>query len=397
LDKINTRLHLIDGLFIAFLNLDEVIRIIREEEKPKQVLMEKFKLSDQQAEYILETKLRQIARISEMALTSEKNDLEKQKSELNALLDSPTKFKNLVKKELKATAAEYGDERRSPIVEREVAQVISERDLTPAEPVTVVLSKMGWVRAAKGYLENPETLSYKQGDEYLDSVFCKYNMPAVFLSSKGKAYTLDVSSMPSARGQGEPLTSKLGLEAGEIVETVISSAEDDYYLIGTDAGYGFVCTFADMLSYTMNGKSFINLTENAKVLKPVRIDNLENSLCLIVSNIGKMLVFKVSELPRLSKGKGNRMINIPTDRAQNREEYVVDYTVLTPNDSAVIYAGKRPLTVTPSEIDTYQNTRGRRGITLPRGLQKVSYIEKVQSKTEVESEPEKTQDTEKEF
>jgi topoisomerase-4 subunit A len=392
LDKINARLHLIDGLLIAFLNIDEVIRIIREEDKPKQILMDRFNLSDTQAEYILETKLRQLARISEMALTAEKEDLEKQKNELSALLSSPTKFKNLIKKELKATAAEYGDERRSPIVQREVAQVISERDLTPAEPVTVVLSKMGWVRAAKGYLDNPESLSYKQGDEYLDSVFCKSNMPAVFLSSKGKAYTLDVSAMPSARGQGEPLTSKLGLEAGETVETVISSSESDFYLIGTDAGYGFVCTFADMLSYTMNGKSFINLTENARVLKPVRIDNLDNSLCLIVSNIGKMLVFKVSELPRLSKGKGNRMINIPTERAQSREEYVVAYTVLTPDDSAVIHAGKRHLTVTPSEIDTYQNTRGRRGITLPRGLQKVSCIEKIQTKNQTESEPQKSPD-----
>jgi len=261
LDKINVRLHLIDGLLIAFLNIDEVIRIIREEDKPKQILMERFNLSDTQAEYILETKLRQLARISEMALVGEKEDLEKQKNELNALLSSPAKFKNLIKKELKATATEYGDERRSPIVQREVAQVISERDLTPAEPVTVVLSKMGWIRAAKGYLDNPESLSYKQGDEYLDSVFCKSNMPAVFLSSKGKAYTLDVSAMPSARGQGEPLTSKLGLEAGETVETVISSSESDFYLIGTDAGYGFVCTFADMLSYTMNGKSFINQRE----------------------------------------------------------------------------------------------------------------------------------------
>ena len=385
LEKINDRIHLIDGLLTVFLNIDEVIRIIREEEKPKQKLIERFNLSEVQAEYILETKLRQLARISEMALLSEKNELLPQKEHLDALMGSAVKFKNLLKKELKATAEEYGDDRCSPIVEREEARIISEKDLTPAEPMTVVLSKMGWIRAAKGYIDNPQTLSYKQGDEYLDSVYCKSNMQVVFLSSKGKAYTMDVSSMPSARSQGEPLTSKFALEPNETVVAAVCGSETDFCLVATDAGYGFVCTFGDMLSCTTNGKGFISVTENARVLKPVVVSDVENSLCLIISNIGKMLIFKVSELPRLSKGKGNRMINIPTDKSVNREEFVVAYTVLSPKDSAVIYAGKRHFTVSPSEIDNYKNERGRRGLTLPRGLQKVSYIERIAGETVAET------------
>lgn len=373
LGKINARLHLIDGLLTAFLNLDEVIRIIREEDKPKPELMRKFKLSDEQAEYILETKLRQLARISEISLNAEKRDLEKSAAELNALLASPAKFRNLIKRELKSAAAEYGDARRSPIVARESARIIADGELNPAEPMTVVLSRMGWIRAAKGHIDNPAALSYKQGDGYLDSAYCRSGAAAVFLSSLGRAYTLDVNSMPSARGQGEPLTSRLSLEPGETIEAVVCGRDDECFLAATDAGYGFVCAFGDMTSRTVNGRAFIALTEGARPLRPAPIPDPDRSACLAVSSAGRMLVFRVGELPRLPRGRGCRMIALSADG----EERLAAFAALGPGDGAAVSRGGETAAFTPAEITARLSVRGRRGAVLnlaPGGAVSVARI-----------------------
>ena len=379
LSKINARLNVLDGLFIVLLNIDEVIRIIREEENPKEVLMQTFNLNEAQVEYVLETKLRQLARLSEMTMRAEYDELRAEKEKLDAIFADPKKMKSLLKKEIKEAAKEYGDERRSPIVNRVEAKLIDEKDLAPSEPITIVLSKMGWIRAAKGNMayDGICNLSYKQGDNLLDYSYAKSNQPIVLLSNKGQSYTLSANQLPSARGQGEPLTGKLGMGNGEFITSVISGNEDDYYLISTDAGYGFICQYKDMISKTINGKALISVTENANVLKPILINDIENSDCIIVSNIGRMLLFKVSELAQLSKGKGNKMISISSDKAIQREEYVVGLCVIKHDETAELVSDKKTVSVTYKELENYRGDRGRRGVKLPRALQKIVSIKKV--------------------
>ncbi len=373
--KIDARLHILDALFTIFLNIDEVIRIVREEENPKEVLIETFKLSVEQAEYILETKLRQLARLSEMKLRGEYDELTKEKTQLQALLDSPTKFKNLLKKEIKEAATKYGDARKSPIVTRQEAKEISEKDLVPAEAITIVLSQMGWVRAAKGSITDPENLSYKQGDSFLTMTASRTNQQAVFLSNIGHSYSMDANLLPSARSQGEPLTGRFTFEQGENVEAVVSGTDEDLFLVATDAGYGFICQFSDMLSRTSNGKNLLTVPQGASVLPPVKISSADNALCVVISNQGRMLIFPIADLPKLSKGKGNRMMSIAADKVVTRDEYVVTFSVIATNDAVVIYAGKRKLTLRPAELENYRGERGRRGTKLPRGLQRVTSIE----------------------
>lgn len=373
--KLADRLHLIDALFIVYLNLDLVIKIIREDDEPKKKLIETFSLTDVQAEYILETKLRSLARLSEMKLREEYDPLKKEKDNLEAILSSQVKLKNLVKKEIKETADIYGDERISPIVQREAAQIISDKELTPIEQVTVVISSMGWVRAAKGHIDDVTSLSYKQGDSFLAKAYGKTNQQAVFISNIGHSYTLDINQLPSARGQGEPLTGKFSLEPNENIVSVICGKDDDYFLISTDAGYGFICQYKDMISKTLKGKALINVTEGAKIKSPVYISDIENALCLVVSNQGRMLIFNISELPKLSKGKGNKMMSIASEKVKTREEYMTISNVILSSDSVIIHAGKRKLTLKPTELDTYKGERGRRGVKLPKGLQKVTFVE----------------------
>jgi topoisomerase IV subunit A len=377
IEKIESRLHILDALFTVFLNIDKVIEIIREEDNPKKVLIQTFNLTDVQVEYILETKLRQLARLSEMKLKAEYDELIKEKEFLEGFLNSKVKFKNLLKKEIQEAANLYGDERSCNIVEREEAKIIQEKDLVPAESLTIILSTMGWVRAAKGRLDDATTLSYKQGDSFLSLAYGRSNMQVVFLSSVGHSYTMDANKLPSARSQGEPLTGRFTLDQGEIIESVICGENDDLFLISTDAGYGFICQYSDMVSRTSNGKALINVSEGAKIMIPLRIHDIETALCLIISNQGRMLLFKVLDLPKLSKGKGNKMISIPADKVVQRDEYVVASCILGPQDSVIIYAGKRKLTVKPTELETYLGERGRRGVKLPRGLQRVTALEPI--------------------
>jgi topoisomerase-4 subunit A len=374
LDKILARLHILEGLLIAYLNIDEVIAIIRHEDEPKAVLMERFGLTDTQAEAILELKLRHLAKLEEFKLKGEQDELEQERQQLELLLSSDRRMKTLIRKEILADAEKYGDDRRSPLIERQEAKALSERDLTPAEAVTVVLSKKGWVRAAKGHDIDGASLAYKSGDSYLAQAEGKSNQQVVFLDSSGRSYSCEAHGLPSARTQGEPLTGRFSMVAGETVDQVLMAKDDQRYLLASDAGYGFICKFGDLVSRNKNGKAILNLPTGAKILPPSTVGDLENDLLAVVSNEGRMLLFPVRDLPELAKGKGNKMLSIPTLRAQSREEYVVAAAVVPADSPITLLAGKRKLTLKPSDLEHYRGERGRRGNKLPRGLQRVDAI-----------------------
>lgn len=374
LDKILARLHILEGLLIAYLNIDEVIAIIRHEDEPKPELMARFGLTEIQAEAILELKLRHLAKLEEFKLKGEQDELEKERQQLELLLSSDRRMKTLIRKEILADAEKYGDERRSPLVEREEAKALSERDLTPAEPVTVVLSKKGWVRAAKGHDVDGTNLAYKSGDNYLAQAQGKSNQQVVFLDSSGRSFSCEAHLLPSARTQGEPLTGRFSMVAGETVDQVLMAKDEQRYLLASDAGYGFICQFGDLVSRNKNGKAILNLPTGAKILPPSAVSDMENDLLVVVSNEGRMLLFPVRDLPELAKGKGNKMMSIPALRAQSREEYVVAAAVVPADAPITLLAGKRKLTLKQSDLEHYRGERGRRGNKLPRGLQRVDAI-----------------------
>ena len=374
LDKILARLHILEGLLIAYLNIDEVIAIIRHEDEPKQELMSRFGLTDTQAEAILELKLRHLAKLEEFKLKGEQDELEKERQQLELLLGSDRRMKTLIRKEILADAEKYGDDRRSPLVERQEAKALSERDLTPAEQVTVVLSKKGWVRAAKGHDVDGTNLAYKSGDSFLAHAQGKSNQQVVFIDSSGRSFSCEAHLLPSARTQGEPLTGRFSMVAGEPVDQVLMAKDEQRYLLASDAGYGFICKFGDLVSRNKNGKAVLNLPTGAKILPPSTVNDVESDLLAVVSNEGRMLLFPVKDLPELSKGKGNKMISIPTLRAQSREEYVVAAAVVPADMPITLLAGKRKLTLKPSDLEHYRGERGRRGNKLPRGLQRVDAI-----------------------
>ena len=367
LDKVLARLHILDGLMIAFLNIDEVIEIIRTEDEPKQVLMARFNLSDEQAEAILNLRLRHLAKLEEHQLQAEKDKLEEERSNLELILGSERRLNTLIKKEIQEDAKKYASPRMSQLVEREEAKAISESEMTPAEPVTVILSEMGWVRCAKGHDIDPEGLSYKAGDKYLAHACGKSNQPVIFIDSTGRSYALDPLSLPSARSQGEPLTGKLTLPAGAAIEQVIMEPEKQELLMASDAGYGFICKFEDLIARNKAGKALISLPENAKVLKP---ETLSESTSLLVSltSAGRMLIFPVRDLPALSKGKGNKIISIPAANAKARSELLVKLFLISEQASLEFHSGKRKITLKPEDLQKFRAERGRKGSQLPRGL-----------------------------
>ena len=367
LDKVLARLHILDGLLIAFLNIDEVIEIIRTEDEPKQVLMTRFNLSDEQAEAILNLRLRHLAKLEEHQLQAEKDKLEEERSNLELILGSERRLNTLIKKEIQEDAKKYASPRMSQLVEREEAKAISESEMTPAEPVTVILSEMGWVRCAKGHDIDPEGLSYKAGDKYLAHACGKSNQPVIFIDSTGRSYALDPLSLPSARSQGEPLTGKLTLPAGATIEQVIMEPEKQELLMASDAGYGFICKFEDLIARNKAGKALISLPENAKVLKP---ETLSESASLLVSltSAGRMLIFPVRDLPALSKGKGNKIISIPAANAKARSELLVKLFLISEQASLEFHSGKRKITLKPEDLQKFRAERGRKGSQLPRGL-----------------------------
>ncbi|QLF93106.1 DNA topoisomerase IV subunit A [Pseudomonas sp. ABC1] len=375
LDKVEKRLHLLEGLLIAFLNLDEVIHIIRTEDQPKPVLMERFGLSEIQADYILDTRLRQLARLEEMKIRGEQDELLKEQKRLQALLGSEAKLKKLVRQEILDDAEKYGDERRSPIVQRAEARALSENELVPSEPVTVVLSEKGWVRCAKGHDVDATGLSYKAGDGFKDAAPGRSNQSAVFIDSTGRSYSLAAHTLPSARGQGEPLTGRLAPPPGATFECVLLPEDDALYVLASDAGYGFVVKGEDLLARKKDGKALLTLPAGARVLAPRPVGSLENDWLAAVTSEGRLLLFPVRDLPQLGKGKGNKIISISADRVVAREEYVIDIAVLPADARLVLQAGKRPYTLKPEDIDHYKFERGRRGNKLPRGFQRVDCLQ----------------------
>jgi len=375
LDKVEKRLHLLEGLLVAFLNLDEVIHIIRTEDQPKPVLMARFELSELQADYILDTRLRQLARLEEMKIRGEQDELAKERERLLALLGSEAKLKKLVRKELLEDAETYGDDRRSPIVERAEARALTENELLPSEPVTVVISEKGWARCAKGHDIDAGGLSYKAGDNFKAAAAGRSNQYAVFIDSTGRSYSLAAHTLPSARGQGEPLTGRLTPPPGASFECVLLPDDDALYVIASDAGYGFVVKGEDLQAKNKAGKALLSLPAGARVVAPRPLASREDDWLAAVTTEGRLLVFPVRDLPQLGKGKGNKIIGIPGERVASREEYLVDLAVLPAGATLVLQAGKRTLSLKAEDLEHYKGERGRRGNKLPRGFQRVEGLQ----------------------
>lgn len=374
LDNVLERLHVLAGLLIAYLNLDEVIAIIREAESPKSSLMTRFSLSDRQANAILEMKLRHLAKLEECKIQSELNALSTERDALQLILSSEQHLRHQVKQEIQADQRTYGDPRRSPIIAREASTALKEEDILPNEPITVILSEKGWVRAAKGFDVDGHTLSYKASDGLKAQTNARSNQPIIFFDSEGKVYNLPGHALPSARGQGEPLTSKLNPADGASFVALISAEPDDWVLLSNDAGYGFLTSIHELYVKNRNGKACMKLPENSRLLRPRIIRDKETQRIACVTNTGRLLLFPALELPILSRGKGNRLINIPSIKAKNREEFVIDIQPLSPDQTLTVHAGKRHFSLKTSDLLQYESARALRGNRLPRGLQNVTEL-----------------------
>ena len=375
LDKVLERLHLLEGLLIAFLNLDEVIRIIRTEDEPKPVLMARFALSEAQADYILDTRLRHLARLEEMKIRDEQAALEAERDDLQKTLGSRQRLRTLVRKEIQADAEKYGDDRRSPIVARDLAEAMDETELAPSEPVTVVLSDKGWVRAAKGHDINPTELSFRSGDGFRQAVRLRSNQQAVFLDSAGRSYSLAAHTLPSARGQGEPLTGRFNPPAGETFVATLGGDPDQWWLLASDAGYGFRVQARDLFANKKAGKAVLTLPAGARVLRPSSIQDVDSDRLVAVTSAGRMLVIPVADLPALTRGKGNKIIGVPPQAVADRSEFVVDILAVAEGGRIRLNSGKRYLNLRAADLNAYEGERGRRGNKLPRGFQRVDGIE----------------------
>jgi len=366
LEKVTKRLHILDGLMVVYLNLDEVIRIIRREDEPKPVLMKRFKLSDEQAEEILNTRLRHLAKLEEMKIREEQKTLAAEREELEGLLKSKAKLKKLIATEIRADAEKYGDERRTKIIEREAAQAIDETSLIPNEPVTVVLSTGGWARSAKGHDIDPGALSYKSGDAFQALARGRSLQPAVFIDSTGRTYTLPAHSLPSARGYGEPLSGRLDPPDGAKFAGVMIGEPEDLWLLASDAGYGFTARLKDLISDRRAGKTVLNVPENAHVLPPAPVLS-PDSLVAVVSSEGKLLAFPVGEIPEMPRGKGNKLYDIPGKKAKTRTELMTAVAVVPPQASLVLWSGEQQKVLAWKELQEYVGERAQRGAVLKRG------------------------------
>ncbi|MET0330348.1 MAG: DNA topoisomerase IV subunit A [Dyella sp.] len=376
LGKVERRLHLLEGLRIAYLNLDEVIRIVRTEDEPKDVLMARFGLSEEQTDYILETRLRQLARLEEMKITGEADQLEQERARINVLLKSPAKLKGLIKEELRADAAKFGDDRRSPLVQREAAQALDESALVASEPVTVVLSQKGWIRAAKGHDIDASTLNYRDGDELLATARARTTQQVAFIDSTGRSYSTAAHTLPSARGNGDPLTGRFGPPAGASFDALVAGDNDTRLILATDFGYGFVTRFEGLTGRNKAGKQIISLSDGARILTPTITADPARDRIVAVTSEGHLLMFSVAELPELDKGKGNKLIDIPKAKLVSGEERLVGIAVVTEGSGEItLYAGQRKFTLKWSDLVQYGGNRATRGGVLPRGLRRVERIE----------------------
>ena len=375
LQKVEQQLHLLDAYLIAFLNIDEVIHIIRSEEQPKAVLMRRFSLSDEQAEAVLNLRLRKLAKLEEMRIRVEQEELSRERDKLKETLKSKTRLKHRVRDEIIEEAETHGDARRSPIVKRAAAQALNREALIPAEAITVVLSKKGWVRAAKGHEVDPRSLNYRTDDAYLHAARGKSNQMLLCLDSTGRAYSVVAHSLPSARSLGEPLSSSLKPPSGASFTNVIMGHDQQYYCFGTSAGYGFIVALGELRTKNKAGKALINVSPGASVLTAQPVHNLQEDRLAVVTNQGHLLIYAAADLPVMARGKGVRMINIPAKKYKSGEEFVVGMAIFQEGQKLAIYSGKRHITLKPAVIDHYAGERTRRGMLLPQGFRQVKGIE----------------------
>ena len=377
LEKVIDRLHILEGLMAAFLNIDEVIRIIRGSDKPKPALVIAFSISERQAEAILELRLRQIAKLEEIKIREEQEALLEEQQKLETLLSSNRRLKTLVRKELQADAEEFGDPRRSPLVAREAAKALDENQLIPAEPITVVLSEKGWIRAAKGHDIDAEKLNFKSGDHLLCKVAGRSNDQLVVLDSSGRAYSVAAHSLPSARSLGEPLNSGLNPPAGAHFQGMMLAENGQRYLLSTSAGYGFIAELGDMITRNKSGKATLKVAEQAAVLSPQKVDHVDDDWVAVISNTGRLLIFTTFELPKLSRGKGVKLINIPKAAFESGEEFVISVCAFREGQNLRVHAGKRYINLKPSDFEPYIGNRAQRGKFLPRGFRQARLIEAI--------------------
>ena len=370
LDQVNDRLHILEGLLIVYLDLDKVIKIIRKSDEPKKEIIKAFKLSDIQANAILEIRLRQLAKLEQIKLEQERDQLLEEQDEIEKILNSKSRLKTLIKKELLDIRDEFGDERKSPIKESSEAKVFSEEETLVTEPITVILSEAGWIRSAKGHEIDPATLSYRGDDKLQDFCRGKSNQLAVFLDSNGKAYSLPSHSLPSARGMGDPISGRVTADSGvKFISSLIGNEEEKYMIMNT-AGYGYISEFKNMISNKKSGRAFMKLPDGAELLRAIKVRN-DHVFIAAISNIGRLLIFKIDELPILGKGKGNKIINIPTAKFVAKEEFMAHAQLISLNSSLRIESGKRFLTLKLKDLENYISTRAKRGNMLPQGYRKV--------------------------
>jgi len=375
LDQVVDRLHILEGLLVAYLNIDEVIYIIRHEDKPKPVLMERFGITGTQAEAILELKLRNLAKLEEMKIRDEQDALADERDKLEKLLGSKARLKTLIKNELLADVELYGDERRSILVERQAAQALKHEDLLPSEPVTIILSKSGWVRSAKGHEIDPSTLNYRAGDEFRHSAHGRSNELAVFLDSRGRAYSLSAHKLPSARSQGEPLSSHFSIQAGESFLYTLSGSAEQKIVLASSFGYGFITELGNLHSRMKAGKAVLSIPAGAAPVMPVAFDPDAGNTIICATSDGYLLAFPLDDVPELAKGKGNKLINIPPKRLKAGEEYMAGLTVMAEKQEILVWAGQRYLRMSAKDIEHFRGDRAHRGRKLPRGFQRVTRIE----------------------
>ena len=374
LDNVTSSIHILAGLMIAYLNIDKIIKIIRKEEKPKNILMKNFKLSDTQADAILNLRLRRLAKLEELKIKTDLGNLKKEKKELEAILKSKQRLKTVIKKEIEADAKLFADDRQSEIKEAKEAKVIDEKSLITSEPVTIVLSEKGWVRAAKGHDIDPTSLNYKSGDNFKQMSQGKTNQLAVFIDSSGRCYSLPSHSLPSARSFGEPVSARLTPPDGVSFEGVMTGTPDTVYLLAADSGYGFMIKLKDIYTKNRNGKLILKVPENSNVLLPTKVNDIENDWVAAVSSIGRLLMFPISELTLLTKGKGLKIIQIPPAKLKTREEYVVAMTAMGETDNLTIFTNKRHTVLKADEHEKFIGERGRRGAMLSRNFRNVIRI-----------------------
>ncbi len=376
-ERIEQRLHVLDGLLVAYLNIDEVIRIVREEEKPRDALMKRFELSELQANAILDLRLRQLARLEEIKLKAEKDELEGERADIDKILASKTRLKKLIKQELITDAEKYGDERRSPLAKVEGAVAFTDEDLLSTEPVTIVLSSKGWVRAAKGHEVDARELSYRTGDEYLCAMRGRSNDVLAFLDSTGRSYSVAPHTLPSARGQGEPLTGRLNPPEGARFVGMAMGSSEAKVLLASNAGYGFVAKLDDLVAKNRAGKSMLNVPKGGTALPPALIDATEGSIVVAATDQGRMLAFPLAEVPELARGKGNKLINIPASAFKSGAESVIAIAVMAPDQALLVFAGQRHLRLKMKDLEHYLGSRAQRGRKLPRGFQRTDALEVV--------------------